>query len=162
MDPKQENFMALVDRSRGMLVRICSLYSSEGAEFDDLYQEVLANLWEGFDGLRGDSKPTTWLYRVAINTCLTWHRRHDRHRGARIDNVAEPVAEESDRIARYRTLQAIMTRLDPVDRALITLWLDGNSYDDIAIIAGISRSNTAVRLHRIREKMGKIAKSMEL
>lgn len=162
MDPKQQNFLALVDRSRGLLVRICSLYSSEGAEFDDLYQEVLANLWEGMDGIRGDSKPTTWLYRVAINTCLSWHRRHDRHRSSRLENVPEPEAEESGRMSRYLTLQAIMARLSPVDRALVTLWLDGNSYDDIAAIAGISKANAAVKLHRIREKMGKIGKSMDL
>ncbi len=162
---REKRFLEITDKYKELVAKVCYLYSSAGAPFEDLYQEVLANIWEGLDTFRGEAKISTWMYRTAINTCLTWHRRNDRHDRQKVD-IEEMVTDLPDNdegiafIENLRMLHSLISRLEPIEKALITLWLDEKPYDEIALIAGISRSNVAVRIHRIKEKLSKMADAM--
>ncbi|MDE6464023.1 MAG: sigma-70 family RNA polymerase sigma factor [Muribaculaceae bacterium] len=160
---REERFLEITDSHKQLVAKVCYLYSSPDAPFEDLYQEVLANIWEGMDSFRGEAKMSTWIYRTAINACLTWHRRNDRHSRDRIaleDLVAEPAGTDSTLVEDIRALHALISRLDPLEKALITLWLDEKPYEEIAAIAGISRANVAVRIHRIKDKLSKMASAV--
>ncbi len=161
-DEREERFLAVADRYKEVVAKVCWVYASTSANFEDLYQEVLVNIWQGLDSFRGEAKMSTWIYRTAINTCITWHRRNGRHGGAttvRLDDVlCEPVDDSGHYdLEGYRELYALISRLGSIDKALVTLWLDGHSYDEIASIMGISVSNVGVRFYRIKEKLSKMA-----
>lgn len=155
---KEQIFLDILDANKAMLAKICRLYSSPGSSFDDLYQEVAINIWQGLDKFRGDAKLSTWLYRTAINTCITYIRRQSRHSNdTPLTDDIEVAASESDLAAEYLELQRLIATLKPLDRAIITLWLDEKSYDDIATITGLTKSNVAIRIHRIKETLSKKA-----
>lgn len=144
----------MLEQHKGIIVRVCGVYSSASADFGDLYQDTVANLWQGFDKFRGDSKISTWVYRVAINTCLTTVRRNRRNASdITLDEALQLPADDADRMADYRFLQSLIAQLKPMEKAIITLWLDENSYDEIAAITGLTRTNVAVTLHRIKSKL---------
>lgn len=163
-DAKEKQFLDVTSRYKDVIAKVCWLYVSPVASFDDLYQEVLINLWQGFDNFRGEAKISTWIYRAAINTCITWQRRNGRHSAASLDDIPFEPMDSSDADAQledYRTLRALINRLGMVDKAIITLWLDENSYDEIAAVVGLSTQNVAVRIHRIKDKLSKMARESE-
>lgn len=104
-------------------------------------------------------------YRTAINTCLTWHRRNGRHSRSTVP-LEEMFAEPADdgslavKLEELRILQGLISKLLPLEKAMITLWLDERSYDEIAAITGLSRANVAVKLHRVKDKLAKMAKEL--
>lgn len=160
---KEKEFLAVTDLYKEVIAKVCYLYSNPWASFDDLYQEVLINLWQGLDSFRGESKLSTWIYRTAINTCITWHRRNSRYTPRNTDRLDDMILEPADcsdtaaAMEEYRELYRLISRLGAVDKTLITLWLDEKSYEEIAEITGMSQANVAVRLHRAKEKLSKMA-----
>lgn len=162
---REERFIRITTDHHDLVAKVCYLYSGPGAPFDDLYQEVLANIWTGLDSFRGEASLSTWLYRTAINTCLTWHRRNSRHSSNRLsleDMVVEPQAgpDSSAFVEELQQLHNLISRLDPVEKAIITMWLDECQYEDIAEVTGITRNNVAVRVHRIKEKLTRMAQNL--
>lgn len=157
-DYRSQQFLHVADQFGSLIAKVCSMYASASAPFSDLYQEVMLNLWTGLETWRGDAKMSTWIYRLALNTCITWHRRNSRHHtgAVPIDLCPEPADTPSDS-ADYEELARLIALLGPFDKALLTLWLDEKSYDEIASILGISRANVATRLHRVRTKLSKLA-----
>ncbi len=160
---KEKDFLAVTNQYKEVIAKVCYLYSSAWASFDDLYQEVLINLWQGLDSFKGEAKISTWIYRTAINTCITWHRRNARYtpqRTDRLDDILFEPADTSDNasaLEEYRELDRLISRLGDIDKALITLWLEEKPYEEIAHITGLSPANVAVRLHRAKEKLTKMA-----
>lgn len=160
---KERSFLAVTDQYKEVIAKVCYLYSNAYASFEDLYQEVLINLWQGLESYRGDAKISTWIYRTAINTCITWHRRNARYGKRDTDRLDDMLLEPADTDAGasamedYRELYRLISMLGPVDKALVTLWLDEKSYEEIAGITGLSQSNVAVRLHRAKERLTKLA-----
>lgn len=160
---KETRFLALTDQYKAVIAKVCGMYVSDNASFDDLYQEVLINLWQGMDAFRGDAKVSTWIYRTAINTCITWHRRNRRHGRATIDRLDDiPIEIPDDTTGNeqaddLRLLNALIARLGAIDKAILTLWLEENTYEEIGRIVGLSPGNIAVRLHRIKSKLAELA-----
>ncbi len=161
---KETRFMAVTSQYKEVIAKVCYLYSSPIASFDDLYQEVLINLWQGLDSFRGEAKISTWIYRTAINTCITWHRRNKRFGSEsviKLDDMKSDVADTSDTASAmedYRQLYHLINMHGPIVKALVTLWLDEKPYDEIAAIMGLSAGNVAVKMHRIKEKLTKLAR----
>ncbi|MDE5566925.1 MAG: sigma-70 family RNA polymerase sigma factor [Muribaculaceae bacterium] len=154
---KERQFIEMLDQYKSVIAKVCCIYVSPNADFDDLYQETVINLWNGFDKFRGEAKISTWIYRAAINTCITWIRRNKKHsNNETLDTEMPLIAEESSKLIDYRRLKTLISRLSPLEKAIVTLWLDEKSYDEIATITGLSHSNVAVKLHRIKEKMSKM------
>ncbi len=162
-DDKESRFAAITAEYKDVIAKVCYLYTSSGAPFDDLFQEVLINLWLGLDSFRGDAKLSTWIYRTALNTCISWHRKNRRHSDAetmRLDDIGIDVADKSamnDKWAQYRELLQLISQLGDIEKALITLWLDEKSYAEISTIMGMTPGNVAVKIHRIKDKLSKMA-----
>lgn len=160
---KEQQFLGILDRYKDVVAKVCWLYAGQGATFDDLYQETCINIWQGMESFRGEARMSTWIYRTAINTCISWHRRNRRYSDtSSIDSLeSEPVSEDkaSAMTEEHRELHRLISMLGPVDKALITLWLDEKSYEEIALIVGMSQANVAVKLHRIKERLSKLADS---
>lgn len=132
------------------------MYATDREHFEDLYQEILANIWEGLDSFRAESALSTWLYRTAMNTCITFFRRHNRHATEMrpLESAGEMIAEDAEQhTEQLRLMYKLISKLNKVDKAIIMMWLDERSYDEIAEVTGFTRNNVATRLSRIKQRL---------
>ena len=126
------------------------MYAPQGM-VEDYYQEVLCNLWQNFEQFHGRSKRSTWIYRVALYTCISFVRRKQ---PASI-SLSFDLSNEEDTALKEQVeeLRAVINRLGHIDRAIIMLWLDGYTYEEMAEVTGLSESNVAVKLMRAKNKI---------
>lgn len=145
--------MTIVSNNRRLLYKVCYMYASDREHFQDLYQEVLANIWEGLGSFRGESAQSTWIYRVALNTCVTFYRNYTRYSSemTSLDMASELVADDENHVEQLREMYRLISQLSKVDKAIILMWLDERSYDEIAEVTGFTRNNVATRLRRIKQ-----------
>ena len=147
---KEEQFCDVVHAHRNIIYKVCYIYAPKGM-IEDYYQEVLINLWQSFDQFEGRSKRSTWIYRVALYTCISFIRRKE---PASISLTFDLSTDEDSTLKeQLEELRSIISRLGHIDRALIVLWLEGYAYDEIAEITGLTRSNVAVKLMRAKDKI---------
>ena len=154
MDDQTQKFLSLVEQNKQIIFKVCFMYASDDETINDLFQEVTLNLWKGFPRFRGDSKPTTWIYRIAVNTCVSWLRSSIR-RPQTVPltlSMSDLMADEQES-ENLRELYHLINRLGKLERALILLWLEDWSYEEIAEILDISVSNVGVRINRIKAKL---------
>ena len=150
----QYEFETFVREHRRIIGKVCYLYAEDGDDFNDLYQEVLINLWRGFEGFEGRAKASSWVYRVGLNTCISYYRRNRRHAGTvPLTDCAGMADEDPGRSERLRELYTLINRLDTLEKAVVMLWLDEVPYEEIAEITGLTRNNVASKLHRIKLKL---------
>jgi RNA polymerase sigma-70 factor (ECF subfamily) len=157
----EHRFLELVNENRNRILKVCRVYAWNSADQDDLYQEILCQIWRGLPALKEDQFANTWLYRVAINTAISFVRK----RSIRSDRVvyigqadltrtieSRQASEETtdDRIAN---LYSAIFKLDPLEKALVTLFLEDFTYEQMAEVTGISANNVGVMLHRARKKL---------
>lgn len=137
-----------------MVMRICFGYSRTAAEFADLHQDALINIWQGLPGFKGDSSLKTWIYRVTLNTCVSTVRSERRRvTQTALDDFYNLVDEDADRRRLVSEMHDCISKLTPVDKAIMLLWLDDFSYDEIAATVGLGRNTVASRLRRAKEKL---------
>ena len=147
----QREFETMVREHRGTIYTVCYMFSTDSNEVADLFQEVLINLWRGAGTFRGDSALNSWIYKVALNTCITWDRK--KKRGVKTEPLSmdiDPFDNSAENTRQANMLRERIVRLNPFDRAIVLLWLENLSYEEIGQIVGISTSNVSVRLVRIR------------
>ncbi|MCM1033642.1 MAG: RNA polymerase sigma factor [Odoribacter sp.] len=163
-DDRQQLFLKMADEYKGIIAKVCSVYATTTMPFADLYQEVMANLWAGIDTFRGESKQSTWIYRVALNTCINQHRHTSRHTVvAQSFDYGFDVADIPDnKEAEVRRLYRLIAQLGAIDRAIIMLWLDEKSYDEISTVTGLSKANVATRLFRAKQQLSNYAEKMDI
>ncbi len=155
---QEELFARLVREHKNTIYTVCYMFSQDEDEVNDLFQETLINVWKGMEGFRADSKFNTWVYRVALNTCLMQERKKKRE-GEKVPlTMTVNLFEDNDdaKIKQVRQLHERISQLALVDRALVMLWLEGMSYDEIGAIVGISAQNVGVKLFRIKEQLKKM------
>lgn len=131
------------------------MYAQNAEDARDLLQDTLANLWNGFSRFREESSTRTWVIRITINTCISFRRKRkaDTTSADFLPRVADASAEAS---AQIKMLHSRLQKLDYLDRALVMLWLEDLTYDEIGAIAGISAKSVGVRLVRIKNKLKNI------
>jgi RNA polymerase sigma-70 factor (ECF subfamily) len=153
-EAQERDFIRMVQASERIIYKVCSCYVSDEFPLEDLYQETILNLWKAFPKFRNESSYSTYVYRVALNTCISGLRR-ERRQGQRVslEFLDEPVFEPDSTDANIREMYCMIRRLRKLERSLILLWLDEKSYHEIAEITGLSLSNVATKLNRIREKL---------
>lgn len=158
MESLEQDFAQIVREHKGTIYTVCYMFSKNEEEVADLFQDILVNLWNGFRKFRGDSSPGTWIYRVSLNTCISSERKKKR-RGETVplDMSINLFDDSGEDIKQIRLLQKRISRLGPFDRAIILLWLENMSYDEIGAIVGISAKNVSVRLFRIKEQLKKMS-----
>ena len=158
MREKEKAFSAIVKRYKNTIFTVCYLFSKDQEEANDLFQETLINLWQGFDSFKGQCDVKTWIWRVSLNTCLTFERKKKR--------IVETVplnmdinlfTDTDDDTRQIQQLYRHINKLGVVDRAIILLWLENMSYEEIGEIIGISTKNVSVKLVRIKEQLKKMS-----
>ena len=157
MDLLDSQFSQLVREQKSTIYTVCFMFSSDNDEVNDLFQEVLINLWKGWPSFRGESNLKSWIWRVSFNTCISADRKRCRRCEEPLTdiNLFGEARSEDDR--QIKLLYSRIHRLKPFDRAIVLLWLENLSYDEIAAIVGISVKNVSVRLYRIKEELKRMS-----
>ena len=126
MDKTEQEFVALIKEYERVIYKVCYLYATPNAPLNDLYQEVVLNLWKAFPKFRRECKLSTWIYRISLNTCISFMRKEK--------------------------------RLGQLEKSIILLYLEEKSYEEISEITGLTVTNVATKLNRIKEKLRKMKK----
>jgi RNA polymerase sigma-70 factor, ECF subfamily len=165
LDSKANIFTELVEKNQGIIHKICRIYTDEKDSHDDLFQEIVLQLWRSYDSFKGDSKFSTWMYRVGLNTAITLIRKKTKSKETDYNesNFIHIKSEEKDEFLEERItlLYAAIRLLNDVERALILLFLEDLPYKDIAETMGISEVNARVKMNRIKIKLKEIMSKME-
>ena len=154
MNNLELEFTKMVQEYRKTIYTVCYFFSDNPTEVDDLFQEVLISLWKSFAKFRGDCSPKTWIWQVSLNTCCNIDRNNKRRVATIPLAIDKDVMNDSDEVGQQiKMLYNRINKLELFDRAIILLWLESMSYDDIAAIVGISTSAVTSRLFRIKEQL---------
>ncbi|HEY8970575.1 MAG TPA: RNA polymerase sigma factor [Puia sp.] len=154
--------MKLVQEHRFLLYKVCRLYCFTEADRQDLFQEIVIQLWKSYPGFRGDSKFSTWLYRIALNTAISDLRKQGRRPATTSTSEIPPSLPDmtwpGEEEQQLQQLYAAIARLSDVEKALVMLYLEDKSYEEMEEIMGINQNNLRVKMNRIREKLRKMTK----
>lgn len=159
MDYKEKEFEKMVHTQKEVIYTVCYMFSKNEDEVADLFQETLINMWKGITNNNANmleaerDAQKAWVYRVTLNTCISWDRKKKKHTTVSLTMDVNLFSDTDSRTRQVDMLHERISRLQPFDRAIILLWLEDISYDEIADIMGISAKNVSVRLVRIREEL---------
>lgn len=156
MTDKEARFRRIIHENWDTIYAVCYMFSKDADEVDDLFQDVLINLWKGLDCFGGRSSVRTWIYRIALNTCISGQRKRKRQHSVPLTMDINLFEDGDDDTLQVKMLYERINSLWLYDRALILLWLDNMSYEEIGAVMGISEKNVSVRLVRIKEKLKNI------
>jgi RNA polymerase sigma-70 factor (ECF subfamily) len=161
-ETKEEQFKRIIAENGERITRICRYYNPDKEDQKDMVQEILVNIWNSLDKFRGESAISTWIYRIAVNTSLSFTGKAFRHMKMQIntdqqnlnillddDDLEVKVQREAD----LEQLQTLLTQLSVIDKALISLVLEGLSMREIADVIGLTEPNVKVKIHRIKEEL---------
>ena len=158
MKEKEKAFSDIFHKYKNTVFTVCYLFSNDQEEVNDLFQETLLNLWRGFDSFKGKCDVKTWIWRVSFNTCLTFERKKKRHvETVPLSMEINLFTDTDDDTRQIQQLYSRINKLGLVDRAIILLWLENLSYEEIGQIIGISTKNVSVKLVRIKEQLKKMS-----
>jgi len=153
---RKEEFIKIIKENEGIIYKISRVYTNDIEDQKDLYQEIVFQLWKSFDSFKGNSKFSTWMYRIALNTSITYLNSQKRKSNqVSIDFELLNRVEEYDGLIQERIdiLYAHIKELSIIEKGIILLYLEGKSYDEIASITGFTNSNVGTRLSRIKLKL---------
>ena len=143
----------MVQEHKNTIYTVCFMFSNNSDEVNDLFQEVLINLWKGYSSFKMLSGIDTWIWKVSFNTCISSERKKKKHKTVPLSMDIDLFQDKDDESKQIRQLYQRIHRLKPLDRAIVLLWLEGISYEEIGAIVGISTKNVSVRLFRIRVEL---------
>lgn len=154
----EQQFLSMIEENKRTIYKVSLMYSDGPEHQQDIYQDIIVNLWTAFPSYRGDSKLSTWVYRIALNTCVSELRRKN------AKPLTMPLTYDIEQLMddggayreQVKQLYLLINRLSQLERAIILLWLDEKSYDEISAVLGISSSNVGVKINRIKEKLRKM------
>jgi RNA polymerase sigma-70 factor (ECF subfamily) len=156
MNTKEQEFEQLVRTHKSTIYAVCYLFSKDQDEVADLFQECLINLWKSWAGYEGRSDVKTWIYRVSLNVCVSLDRKRKRHSTVPLTMDINPYEEDNQNSQQMERLRQRINQLPPYDRAIVLLWLENISYEEIGAIVGITAKNVSVRLVHIKEQLKKM------
>ena len=159
MDRAEQTFIGLIKEYERVIYKVCYLYATVNAPLDDLYQEVVLNLWKAYPHFRGECKPSTWIYRIALNTCISFMRKGKNiPETVQLTQEADRSEEDDETQIMLRQLYRLINRLGGLEKSIILLYLEEKSYEEISKITGLTVTNVATKLSRIKEKLRKMKK----
>lgn len=154
---QEHNFVELLEQHQNIVHKICRLYTNNDDAHKDLFQEITIQLWKAYPKFRGDSKFSTWMYRVALNTAITLYRKSKRSIDTKeFDTVQHKIkAEEYDDTEeqQLKLLYTAVQQLNDIEKALVFLYLEDKNYNEISETLGISEVNARVKMNRIKTKL---------
>lgn len=153
----KEAFLQLIHENKGIIFKICNAYCAGIHDREDLAQEIIYNLWKSWPAFDNSYKFSTWMYRVALNVAISYYRKQSKNVTTvyLADHETEIAVEADHNLTEndFILLQQFISELKPLDRALILLYADGNTYAEIADILGITETNTATKISRIKNSL---------
>ena len=152
----EREFASIIREHSRIINKVCYFYATDRMPYEDLRQEIYMNIWLGLNQFKGESKMSTWIYRVAVNSALM-ALRSSRQRIETISSdfgIIDASTEiDDEQRENLQTLQWLINRLEGIEKAIILLWLDEYSYEEIADMLGLKRNTVAVKIHRIKDKL---------
>lgn len=158
----EKEFIAKIDKYQGILHKICFVYARNNADKEDLYQEIILQLWKSYASFKGKSEFSTWMYRVALNTAITLTKK-----ATFIFKSPENISSSFDytKSLEYsediKILYKAISKLSKIEKAIILMWLEEKSYDEIAETIGITVKNVSVKLVRIKNKLAELIEKLQ-
>jgi len=156
-NPKlQPDFIELIENNKKMIYKVSHMYCDSTIDKKDLFQDIISNLWISYPSFQNKSKISTWIYRVSLNTAITWFRDYTKQsKNIEYTNLIPNLTDETDSTIDelYDQLYSAINSLGKIDKAIMLLLLDEYSYEEIAEIIGISKTNVATKINRIKIKL---------
>lgn len=152
----RQEFAEMVRQQKNTIYTVCYMFSSNEAEVEDLFQETLIRLWQGYKDFEQRSDVRTWVYRIALNTCISVDRKKRKRKTVSLSMNISLFDDTDSDSQQIQFLRKRIGRLGPFDRAIVLLWLENMSYEEIGQVVGISTKNVSVRLYRIKEELKKM------
>lgn len=154
----EHRFVKQLEANQNIVHKICRLYTNDRDAHDDLFQEITIQLWRAFPKFRGDSKFSTWMYRVGINTAISLYRKSkSRIQSFSFDDVSYKIPQtetyDDTQDQQLKSIYAALNHLNDIDKAVILLYLEDKSYKEISDTIGISEVNARVKMNRIKKKL---------
>ena len=157
---ERDRFLYLIEQNKRLIFKVCNAYCHDFEDRKDLVQEVIIKLWQSFEKYDNQFKLSTWMYRIALNTAIS-HYRANRKRKTNTFSIQESlidIADENDSHEldeNVKLLYGFINQFDGMNKALMILYLDNNSYKDIADVLGITETNVATKINRIKKQLKK-------
>ncbi|PKV51243.1 RNA polymerase sigma-70 factor (ECF subfamily) [Aquimarina sp. MAR_2010_214] len=153
---KEYEFTRIIKENEGVIFKITTIYTNNYEDQKDLYQEIVYQLWKSYDSFKGNSKISTWMYRVGLNTAIT-RLKKEKRRGNQIE-IYDVIMRQTEQYdtefeERLKKLYAHIHDLNELDKGLILLLLEGKKYEEIAVITGLSPTNVGTRISRVKQKL---------
>ena len=160
---QKDQFLDILEKNIGIIIKIARAYSKTLHDKEDLINDITLELWKSFGRFKGDSKISTWIYRIALNTSMNYKRKREKDRLFFLDDLKQIenlswLIEQPDS-SHSEILYQCIDELDKLNKAIILLYLDGNSHDEISDVTGISKTNVGTRISRIKEQIKSLATS---
>jgi RNA polymerase sigma-70 factor (ECF subfamily) len=157
---QQPQFVSLIQEHQALIHKVCNLYGNTLPDREDLFQEIVIQLWKAYPKFRGESKFSTWLYRIALNTAISGLRRKKNHitsyEPGHLPVEIQEEAYDQQREEQLQQMYGAIRQLSEVERALVMLYLEDKSYDEMEDILGINQNNLRVKMNRVKEKLRKL------
>lgn len=152
-------FVEIIQHYERVIYKICYVYTTPELPIPDLYQEVVCNLWAGFPRFRNECSVSTWIYRVAINTCITETRKDIRRpKGSvAVVNLSESLFAQENTTEDIREMYRLISQLRTIEKTVVLLYLEGKPYQEIADITGLTLTNVATKLKRSKKKLKQLS-----
>jgi RNA polymerase sigma factor (sigma-70 family) len=161
----EREFLQIISKNQGIIHKVCNIYCDDQEDRNDLFQEIVAQLWKSFPSFRQESKVTTWMYRVALNTAITsfkkQKRRPDKNRLTFENFQVKDENYDHEMEEDIKLLHRAVAQLTGVEKSIIILYLEDKKYEEIAEITGITQNYVRVKMNRIKKKLKKIMESGE-
>lgn len=159
MDHVEQEFVTLIQEYERGIYKVCYLYTTPHATLNDLYQEVVINLWKAYPKFRNECKISTWIYRIALNTCISFIRKEKNiPEIVTLSQIADRIEETDETQVMLKRLYSMINRLGQLEKSIVLLYLEDKSYEEIAEITGLTLTNVATKLSRIKDKLRKMNK----
>lgn len=154
----ENEFIALIENYQRVIYKVCYLYSKDENNLNDLYQEAVLNLWKSFPRFRNECKTSTWIYKITLNTCVSFFRRFTRSpKFVPLSTSMEIIADNENDSLLIQELYHLINHLGDMEKALILLYLEEKSHQEIADITGLSVTNVGTKLGRIKDKLQRMS-----
>ena len=148
--PDKGKFVQLIEEHQGLINKVVFLYADDSGDRRDLKQEIIGQAWGAFRNFRGESKFSTWLYRVALNTALSSLKRSSRQKEIKQTNASQEISHPR---VENELIEMVLSVLNPIEKSIVLLLVEGYAQKEIAQVLGISDGNTRTKIHRIRNKL---------
>ncbi len=146
----EKDFISIIEQNQQIIFKVCNMYMDTKADREDLFQEILLNAWKGIKNFKGDSKFSTWLYRVALNTAISFFKKDKKQQQVFVAGGISFQESSDNQLEQIEAMNKAISELSAIDKALVMLYLENHNYQQIAEIMGITANNVGVKMSRIK------------